>query len=148
MRASGDGGRYCGIDSKVTFKKDFKTLNEIMFGWDKFNSVMLFLFILLFLIWAVIFFASYDMDYKDHGGHDHGDHSSMMNFMVPEKAISKTSDENSKYFFENFAKRKRGSQLAILGISPVSDKTIHIGVTSISKSVRDWTISSLKLETR
>lgn len=78
MRASSEGGRYCGIDSKVTFKKDFKTLNEIIFGWDIFNSVMLFVFILLFLIWAVIFFLLYDMHYKDgdHGGHGgHGDHS-------------------------------------------------------------------------
>ena len=79
MKASSESKRYCGIDSRVTFKKDFKSLNEIIFGWDKFNSVMLFVFILLFLTWAVIFFLTYNMYYTDHD-HDtdhggHGDHS-------------------------------------------------------------------------
>ncbi|KAK1127184.1 hypothetical protein K0M31_003733 [Melipona bicolor] len=80
MKTSSEDGRYGGwtINSKVTFKKDFKSLDEIIFGWDRFNSVMLLVFILLFLIWAVTFFVSYNMygtdgHSTDHD-HNHGSH--------------------------------------------------------------------------
>ena len=71
---SQSGETICGTNTRIVFKKEFKTVNHIIFGWDRFNSITLVLFVVLFCVWFVMFLTIYDsnaMSHGDHSAHEH-----------------------------------------------------------------------------
>lgn len=64
--------------------KEYKSLREIIFGWDKFNSITSLVLIIALVLWSVIFFIAIEnkvTNSDNHGGHgehggdgDHGNH--------------------------------------------------------------------------
>lgn len=67
--------RMGATNSTSAVTKEFKTLNDVIFGWDKFNATTLLILIVLFCLWCVIFFVLYDPHLNageaDHGGAHH-----------------------------------------------------------------------------
>lgn len=57
----------------MRFRKKFETVNEIIFGWDKFNAITFFIFILLFCVWCFTFFFTYNSNtvQENQSGHQH-----------------------------------------------------------------------------
>lgn len=71
---SQSGETICSTSRRIVFKKEFKTVNDIILGWDTFNSITLVLFVVLFCVWCIMFFRMYDssaMSHGDHSAHQH-----------------------------------------------------------------------------
>lgn len=59
------------------YRRQFKSTNEILLGWDKFNARAFLSLLCLFCIWCITFFITYkpDVSNEGHEGHEgHGGH--------------------------------------------------------------------------
>lgn len=61
----------CETNMRHAFKKEFKTVNEVIFGWDKLNAIAFLILVCLFCIWCVTFFITYKPNEEQHESHDH-----------------------------------------------------------------------------
>ncbi|KOC63034.1 hypothetical protein WH47_04429 [Habropoda laboriosa] len=63
--------RICDTNSGLVHRKEFKTVTGIIFGWDRFNSITMFILIILFCVWCACFSVLYDPSKLDDNSHHH-----------------------------------------------------------------------------
>lgn len=63
----------CHMESNERIQQ-LNSVRHIVFGWDRFNSIICLVLLVFFCIWCIVFFNTYEATQDDHQDHDHHDH--------------------------------------------------------------------------